>query len=160
MGYDINNINFFDFPEFRNLSEELRRGIKTKYESDGMYNYNTTYVSAVMVVNYIKEHSDVVFVTASNIEHSVKRINQMQSIFPWCLPTDIIFTPHKHLILGDIIIDDNVTNIYNSACKTKLMYTQVWNAHIPVNRYKNIKRVSSWLEILNEFKLILKERGQ
>lgn len=140
------DIAWFDY-NFRQFSPSEREYIFEQFKSDRMYQYCRAYDYAVHEINILKEYFTIIFVTASNVEHSILRLNQLQKLFSWVTNDDIIHTKHKHLIKGDIIIDDSVHNILSSSCGLKLMVSQEWNEDVDVEKYENVVRIRTWKNV-------------
>jgi 5'(3')-deoxyribonucleotidase len=60
----------------------------------------------------------------------------------------IIFTSYKHLLLGDVIIDDNPKYISNNNCGLTMVYDYPYNRQL---EGKKIIRVHDWLDIESYF---------
>ncbi len=68
----------------------------------------------------------------------------------------ILFTNSKNVVVGDIIIDDNLNNLLTNKSPQKLLFTSENNARYTEAelRAKNVQRVNGWQEIE---KLLLEE---
>ena len=68
-----------------------------------------------------------------------------------------IFTSSKNVVVGDIMIDDNMNNLLTNKSYQKLMFTAEHNLKYSDDdlRAKNIVRVNNWQEVLD---ILLQEK--
>ena len=99
----------------------------------------------------------VKLVTASdNPEAIIGKYIWLEKHFPFISTKDVIFSFDKSLIYGDVIIDDNIANLYHPHVKYRLLFTQPWNKVITedeqrrLNQYpSSVERVDNWTQIIN-----------
>lgn len=58
-----------------------------------------------------------------------------------------IATKEKHLVHGDVIVDDRLNNLVTSPCPTKVLFPSVYKQSISDTIESNIIRVTGWVEI-------------
>ena len=111
------------------------------------------YEGAVEGVKRIAEVADVYFVTAPFVDHETwvhDRSLWLKRHFGAKLGRKVIFTEHKHLVRGDVFVDDKPSNVlaWHSAWPdgTPVLWNQPYNARESVGA---ILRQSSWVEALN-----------
>jgi len=98
--------------------------------------------------HYLKKLLDdgheVFIVTATNYETSDAKVKRLLELFPFLTGDKIIVAHHKHLINGDVLIDDGVHNLLRGNYE-KFLFHRPNNAAFNEKEH-NITRVFSWRE--------------
>ena len=88
----------------------------------------------------------IIIATASAKNAILDKINNLTELFPFLRDEDIIPISQKHLLLGDIMLDDGLHNIKVSKCKYPIIMDAPWNRR---KWAENYGRVHSWEEFYN-----------
>lgn len=129
-------------------------GFYTHFLSNDVYRGTKPVLGAVEALKVLNEKHDVYLVTAT----TRKRENAREFVdkFFWILnhldffdPRKIIMINHKHLLKGDVIIDDRLKNLKGDI-STKILFTAYHNKNVTKSELEIIGavRVSGWEEIL------------
>jgi 5'(3')-deoxyribonucleotidase len=110
------------------------------------------YEGAVETVRRIAEIADVYFVTAPFVDHETwvhDRSLWLKRYFGNELGGKAIFTEQKHLVRGDVFVDDKVSNALTWSAECPDGSAIVWDR--PYNRAhalpEDIRRFSTWDEV-------------
>lgn len=76
------------------------------------------------------------------------KYNFITKVLPFVKPQNIILTNAKHVVTGDVVIDDRLINLQGQF-KTKLLFDRFTNRQITDEELsnKNVIRVRNWKEI-------------
>lgn len=122
--------------------------------SDDVYRGTKPVPGAIEALKVLNEKHDVYLVTATTRKRENAR--EFTDKFFWILnhlpffdPQKIIMINHKHLLKGDVIIDDRLKNLKNDI-KTKILFTAYHNKSITQDELTaaGAVRVSDWDEVL------------
>lgn len=96
---------------------------------------------------------DVLIVTASTYHTiRVKMEKVLFRYFPFLTWDDVIITSRKHLIAGDVLVDDGVHNFYGGSYK-KILMSAMHNLSFDESAVGAV-RVSNWVEAYDEIQKI------
>ena len=97
----------------------------------------------------ISEHQDIYIVTSARYDTVQYKIEEvLLKYFPMIDYHKVVILYNKQLFNCDIMIDDNIDNLSNTA-NYNLLYDMPYNQILTEEQAKNIKRVTSWKEIYN-----------
>ena len=95
---------------------------------------------------------DLYIVTATNYETSDAKVAKLLELFPFLTSEQIIVAHNKHLISGDVLIDDGVHNLLKGTY-AKLLFHQPNNASFNEKEH-GITRIFSWQEAYEKICLL------
>lgn len=98
----------------------------------------------------IEDGHDLYIVTATNYQTSDVKIARLMELFPFLQPEKIIVAHNKHIIRGDVLIDDGVHNLLGGEYR-KLLFTQPCNKSFDAEG-NGMTRVHSWKEVYGTIK--------
>lgn len=107
------------------------------------------------VICKLMEKHEFYFVTSTYPKHIAAKDKWLSRMFPGYTEKNLVVCKNKHLIHGDVLIDDSNENFSNSI-RFGLIFDKPWNKDI--NSNTNIKRVKNWKEI-EEFIKSLEEEN-
>lgn len=137
--------------------EDIKKGDLSKIQQKGtdMFKYfkekgffldlEPIFESQKYIKKMVEDGHNVFICTASPKLGIVDKIDNLLSLFPCLKEENIIPISAKHLLKGDIILDDGYHNIKSSICDIKVLYTQPWNE----SKEGDFLRVSNWKEFYN-----------
>ncbi len=105
------------------------------------------YPDAKNVMSFLCSYHDVFIVTAPWVENEncyLEKVKWVKNNLPFFDINNIIFTKHKSLLIGDIMIDDNPDYLIHNRCKKTIKMWYPYNDKIPVleaHSWKDIKNL-------------------
>lgn len=126
-----------------NLSKVQKKGTDMfKYfKEDGFFlDLESVFESKKYIDKLIEDGHDIYICTSSPKSGIIDKINNLTNLFSNIKEENIIPISAKHLLKGDIILDDGVHNIETSICDIKVLYTRPWNN----TKKGDFFRISSW----------------
>ncbi len=102
------------------------------------------YDNAAQVMEQLYKKHDVYIVTAPWVEAPncyLEKANWVKKNLPFFDVNKIIYTKFKHLLLGDVIVDDNPEYLVNNMCRWQI---KMW---YPFNEKINALDAANWLDI-------------
>lgn len=145
LNLERNDLTNYFLHEIIGTDIELEKLKKFKiFNTPGFWESIPIYENAANVMKKICQKHDVFIVTApwiSNIKCYEEKRLWIEKHLPFFDVSKIIFTKYKHLLQGDIIIDDCPENIINSECQWKIKMSYPYN--------KNAKGIDAvtWFDI-------------
>lgn len=112
--------------------------------------------AAEILLKLKEDGHDVLIVTASTY-HTIKA--KMEKVlfryFPFLTWDDVIITCRKHLIAGDVLVDDGIHNLYGGSYR-KILMSAMHNLDLDESMVGAV-RVNSWVEAYDEIWRIANE---
>lgn len=130
----------------------LRDACKEAMLQPGFCSSIEAYEDSLAAVEKLSEVAEVFYVTApmhKNPTWMPERVAWLERVLN-ADPRHIIFAYKKHIVDGDVFVDDHPGNVESwlehHPSKTALLWTRPYNAsHSP-----HLRRVTSWMEVLEE----------
>lgn len=145
----IDAAKHWDVLEALGFSAFAKEAVRDAWQYDGFCQHMRPYAGAYEAVQELQQFCDVFVVTSSNDEslswdYDNKAFCEGQLHIP---PDRVVFTAHKHLLCGDMFVDDKPANV--SAADTPAF---LWDQ--PYNRDADpqLARLRSWAELVAKAK--------
>lgn len=138
---------------FDMLSEKERALAKDRVNSEELFRYTTYVEGGIEAVKRLQEDHEVYFVTS--VCEKVEQLRKKQVYEMFGSTKNLIITPHKYLIKGDLMIDDGPHNIDSSICDKNIVFNRDWNAGLDLDRLrekdrsKEYVRAYTWGQIMS-----------
>lgn len=104
------------------------------FDTPGFWESIPIYDGAAEVMEHLNKEHEIFIVTAPWVRAKgcyVEKRNWLEKHLPFIDPSRIIYTSHKYLLKGDIIIDDCPEYIINNSCRWTIKMWYPFNEGIP-----------------------------
>ena len=115
---------------------------RLKYFNDPEFIRNIPLMDgAVEFVNKLCDLGEVVIATSVQMQCAGARFEAIVSNFPMIKPGNILVGARKDMLIGEIMLDDNLDNLEGAAVKYPVLFQKPWNASnsgiLSVNNYES-----------------------
>lgn len=126
-----------------------------KHCTAAFYRTIPTVFGAELGVSQLKGLGDIVVVTStpdlSDNQNVVKAKKEwlMEECGGVLADAPFISTAHKHLVSGDILIDDHADNVesFVSTGRKAVLFSRPWNKEAAIRKHPNVRVAESWYEL-------------
>lgn len=94
-----------------------------------------------------EEGHEIYFVTSTDYRNIKYKVKLLEDYFPDIPIQNLITTYHKHLIIGDILIDDYINN-FKDRPSGGILFTTAYNKQFNAEEY-GLHRCDSWEDVYN-----------
>lgn len=112
------------------------------------------YTDAVMYINQLVEDGhEIYFVTSThykNIEYKVKKLDKL---FPFIFYDRLIVAKNKHMIMGDVLIDDYIANLDKNR-RYNILFNSAYSRNIDFTKDGWFTKCANWKEVYDFIKKI------
>ena len=144
------NVNISDIKEwdlskaFSMLSsDQIRYPLLQKYFWDLVH----PYTDAIIYINKLVEDGhDIYFVTSTHYKNIEYKISKLEGLFSFNFYDKFIVAKNKHMIMGDILIDDYINNLDKNR-RYNILFGNVYNKDKDYSEYNWIIRCTNWKEV-------------
>jgi 5'(3')-deoxyribonucleotidase len=123
-------------------------------EQGNLYKFTKPIPLALDGINALRSLDfEIAYITAGSPKASVNKYRWLKDHNFWNIKDHYVQTHSKHLIKGDLMIDDNYNNIINFSGKG-LLFNQPWNL-----KYTYGNRINGWKPIIDDIHKYTEERN-
>lgn len=97
------------------------------------------------VLKKLNDEYDLYIVTATNYQTCDTKIEKILELYPFLEWSQFVIAANKHLVRGDVLIDDGTHNLVDFPAE-RILFTRPHNKDFQEKEY-NITRVNTWNEI-------------
>jgi len=100
------------------------------YDEPGFYRHFKPFPQAQEVIRKLHTDGHTLYIaTASDLSTVMDKVGCFDEHFPEfnSIYRNVIPIKHKHLLIGDVLVDDMYYNLENSQCGLKLLVDRPWN---------------------------------
>lgn len=126
------------------VKPESGRAIYDILDRDGFFRDLPTYPGAMRGLGELARHTDIVVLTSAldNPNAARDKLLWIREFLPFIKKGNVIITPRKDLVHGDIMVDDSPNNLKKTLAKHKIVYDHPYNRMV-----KDAERVYNWTEL-------------
>lgn len=127
------------------VKPESGRDIYNILDMDGFFRDLPAYEGALDGLKTLTRFTDVVVLTSAldNPNAAKDKLLWIREYAPFIKKGNVIITPRKDLVHGDIMVDDSPNNLKKTLAKHKIVYDHPYNRKV-----KDAERVHNWDELI------------